>query len=147
MKYNLSSHLLDSDYYFSRYYILNFVSMNRESIKKKIKKYFGTYSKFCKLAGIDRYHFQRDFLQASSVSAMDMADIEGLVASLRDQVVSPTKIWSKLKSLRRAIKASGGVPEFCRQNKDFKQGSVNGAIYGRNGYRGVAERLIKHFGL
>lgn len=121
--------------------------MTRESIKKKIKKHFGTYSKFCKMAGIDRYHFQRDFLQASEVSDMDMADIDGLVASLRDQVVTPTKLRSKLEGLRKALKASGGVPAFCAANPDFKQGSVNGALYGRAGYKNIAERLIKHFGL
>ena len=121
--------------------------MTRESIKKKIKKHFGTYSKFCKLAKIDRYHFQRDFLQASEVSAMDMADIDGLVASLKDQVVNPTELRSKLGGLRKALKASGGVPAFCKANPDFKQGSVNGALYGRFGYSGVLERLIKHFGI
>jgi hypothetical protein len=121
--------------------------MTVDSIKIKIKKHFGTYSRFCKLAGIDRYHFQRDFLEASDVTAMDMADIDGLVASLKDNVVTPTKVQSKLKLLKKALNASGGVQAFCRDNAGFTAGSVYASLYGRPGYLNTAERLIKHFGL
>lgn len=121
--------------------------MTREQVKAKIKKHFGTYSEFCRRAKINRYHFQRDFLEASHVEAMDIADIDSLVDSLSDQGFTLPQIRSKLKSLRKALKESGGVPAFCKANPDFKQGSVNGAIYGRAGYVKTAEKLIKHFGI
>jgi hypothetical protein len=72
--------------------------MTRDQLKNKIKKTFGTYSKFCKLAKIDRYHFQRDFLEARHIEAMDMADIEGLVVSLSDQTLTLPDIQGCLSS-------------------------------------------------
>ncbi len=121
--------------------------MTRDSVKKKIKKHFGTYSKFCKLAKIDRYHFQRDFLEAKHVQPMEVSDIDSLVDSLSQKSLTLPELRSKLKAVRRALKEAGGVPAFCEANPQFKQGSVNGAIYQKSGYNGIAEKLIKHFGL
>lgn len=121
--------------------------MTRDSVAQKIKKTFGTYSEFCRKAKINRYEFQRDFLQARNVSKEDVSEINGIVASLSDQGLTLPEIRSKLKSLRKALKEFGGVPAFCKANPEFKQGTVNGAIYGRSGYAKYAEKLIKHFGL
>lgn len=121
--------------------------MTIDAVKKKIKETFGTYSKFTKLAGIDRYEFQRDFLQAATVSKGDIAEINGLVASLKDQASTPATIRSKMGGLKKALKEAGGVPAFCRANPDFVPGSVYAVLYGRLGYLQVASRLIMHFKL
>jgi hypothetical protein len=120
--------------------------MTRENLKAEIKETFGTYSNFCRLAGIDRYKFQRDFLQAFHVEPKEVKRIAGIVAGLKDSAVNKANIVPKLKSLREAIKASGGVKAFCRKNKKFKAGSVYNALYNRPGYMSVATKLLKHFG-
>ena len=87
----------------------------QESLKKKIKKKFGSYSTFARLAGIDRYDLQANFLTKTRPEPEFMARIESLASSLDFKPKFDTLSPEQLESLREAINEFGGVIKFCSQ--------------------------------
>ena len=122
--------------------------MTREALKKKIKDSFGTYSRFTELAELDRYEFQRDFLTSVRVSHEYVTEISHIFDRLVKQEPTLAGLPLKLKSLRRQIKASGGVVQFCRDNPEFSQSAVSNVLnQSGGGYMTLMLKLFKRFGI
>lgn len=123
--------------------------MTVDSVKKKIKRKFGTYSDFCRVAKLDRYMFQKDFLTKKKVESKYLTEIARIVERLEPEQLKPVFTRAKLKLLKRAIMASGGVIAFCQEN-GYSQDTVFKVLaYGEN-YRTVTpvvKKLLDHFGI
>lgn len=127
--------------------------MNKESLKKQIKKKFGKYSNFARAANWNRYELQRDFLTKRRVDDDTLKKVARLVSTLSHEVPprSDRNTAKKIKSLRRALNDAGGVIKFCRENPAFSTGTVFKVLAGDQRYIGgngkVMKRLFEHFGL
>lgn len=97
--------------------------MTQDSVKKKIKKKFGSYSEFARIGEIDRYEFQRDFLTANRVSKADLkkySDLCDKLASI-DKMIPQVKV----EELRASIDLNyHSVRELCRQQTRFTEVTV-----------------------
>ena len=95
--------------------------MTRDEVKEKIKEKFGTYSRFCKYAKIDRYEFQKDFLTARRV---DQDTIDG-VWLLFSTIDFPTKEFRMtILKIEDALTKAGGAYQFCKKNKNFNTNTI-----------------------
>lgn len=101
------------------------------TLKKKIKKKFGTYSKFTSLVKLDRYAFQRDFLVKESVEDWFFDNINALCTTLKDQSTKQALTKAKIASLKRALNEAGGVIAFCRENEGFSEHTLFQIIGGK----------------
>lgn len=95
--------------------------MTRDTVKKKIKVKFGTYSRFVLIAELDRYEFQRDFLEANRVDKKEIERISKLCDELEvdedPRMIHP----SQVKDFRAAIDKFGGVKTFVdKYGKQFE---------------------------
>lgn len=104
--------------------------MKTATIKKQIKKKFGTISKFAELTGIDRYELQKKFAREDLDDA-DARILSGLAISVKivptDGEIHP----EKLERLKTALNAFGGVLKFTEENQGFSRDSVNQILAGR----------------
>lgn len=96
--------------------------MTTDQVRKKIKKKFGTYSKFAKAAGIDEYEFRLRFLGAHRVDKSEIHRIAALCESTNE--LGPEISADKIAALREAIESRGGVIQFCRDNRQFAEQSI-----------------------
>lgn len=105
-------------------------------LKSKIKKRFGSMTKFAKLVNMDRYELQKFFAAAEKKMTPEREKrISELMKLAKDTKNIP--INSEItEPLRKKIKAAvddqyGGVSEFCSKNPDFSVYSVWQIIGGR----------------
>jgi hypothetical protein len=123
--------------------------MTVESVKKKMKRKFGTYSDFCRAAKLDRYLFQKDFLTKKKVEREYLLRIARMVERIEPESSKPVFTRGKLKLLKRAVNESGGVIAFCRES-GFSQDTVFKVLAYNDTYRTVTpivKRLLDHFGI
>jgi len=118
--------------------------MTVQQVKKRMKDKFGQYSVFARLAGLDRYELQRDFLEAHRVDKSvikAMAELVEKTGAPKDEI-SPEKI----EELRKALVNAGGVVKFCRENTGFAEQSVFKILAGkRKRLTGKVKDLFDHF--
>jgi len=107
--------------------------MTRDQLKKKIKEKFGTYSKFCRLAEIDRYDFQKNFLTAGKVSTSDIQVYDEMVEKTVDKSESPVLTEKQRNRMKKQIERKGGVIKFCKDNDQFAESSVFQILSGSYG--------------
>lgn len=97
--------------------------MIKESTKKKIKSKFGTITKFCNAANIDRYVFQKNYLSKKYISPQDEIELLELIKSTdfvnRDELTYELKV-----KIKRGIERRGGVIKFC-----LEHGIVENTVY------------------
>lgn len=91
--------------------------MTTEAVKKEIKKKFGSYSEFARLAGIDRYEFQKSFLESHKVEKKEIKRIHVLCANTEGP--KPEISQEKIDKLRVKVDEAGGVITFCRKHSDI----------------------------
>lgn len=103
--------------------------MTAQQLKKKIKSKFGTISRFCRIAGLDRYEIQKFF--AATAKKMT-PEREAYIRKLNEMVLltsnkgnSNYEITATLrKKIKKAIEDKGGVINFCSDNQEFSQFSI-----------------------
>lgn len=100
-----------------------------ESLKTKIKKKFGTYSNFTRIAGIDRYEFQRDFLCKEKVEDYYYYSVLDDYKKLRYQPKRTPLDSKRRKWIKESIDELGGVIDFCQKEK-FSRHTVFQVISG-----------------
>lgn len=105
--------------------------MTVEAVKKKIKKKFGTYSNFTRIAGLDRYEFQRDFLTANIVDKLTIAGIDAMVDKLTHTPLEGSLTPEKIEALQEAINSLGGISAFCKEHPEFNKNTVAAILSGR----------------
>ncbi len=127
--------------------------MTIDSVKKKIKKKFGTYSNFCRVSGMDRYELQRDFLKKKHVDDTLFRRVKELASTLT-ATVPPHRdklLLKKIKLLKKALMDAGGVHAFCEQNPEFNTNTVFKILAIDSRYIGrratVMNQLFKKFGI
>ncbi len=119
-----------------------------QELKDTIKEKHGSYSSFCRAAKIDRYEFQRDFLQKEYPDSKLLAKIDSMVDRVKAKPSRPVLTASKLKALKAAVMRSDGVVAFCAANPQFKKETVYQILVGR--YPTITDTvrgLLDHFGL
>lgn len=90
--------------------------MIKESTKKKIKSKFGTITKFCDSANIDRYVFQKNYLSKKYISPQDEIQLLDLIKST--DFVNKDELTYELRvKIKRAIEKRGGVVKFCLEHE------------------------------
>lgn len=127
---------------------------HRHTLKKKIKSKFGSYSNFARLANIDRYDLQRNFLTADQPSQEWVVMLGNLASTLTSVPRYGILPSDRLELLREAINAKGGVIQFCN-DAGFSKNTVFHIVgkYGPESKDGkklltpVTERLLKHFSI
>jgi predicted transcriptional regulator len=120
--------------------------MTKDKLKKEIKKKFGTYSRFAKLAGLDYYLLKKDVLDNPKPDLSDLVIIE---ARLND-TNAPDQFTTELrKSLQESINESGGVLMFCFTNKQFIPSTLFAILSGDiESYKRITptiKQLLDHF--
>ena len=120
--------------------------MTREKLKKEIRKKFGTYSRFARLAGLDYYILKKDFLDAHKPEKPDLVNIEALLNSTN----APDEFTDELRSsLQEAVNESGGVLGFCSKNEKFIPSTLFAILSGEiNSYKRITpniKQLLDHF--
>lgn len=97
--------------------------MTQESVKKKIKAKFGSYSEFARMADLDRYEFQRDFLTANRVSKADLKTYNDLCDKL--DFVSKDIPQEAIQKVRDLIfDKYGTITKFCKVHPQFPEGTI-----------------------
>ena len=95
----------------------------RDSVKKQIKKKFGSYSQFARLAKLNRYEFQRDFLTVKKPDVKYCKEVAKLCAK-----TNPTGrgVSEETRDHIRALIVAehGGIQQFCKKHKQFVEVSV-----------------------
>lgn len=126
--------------------------MTKDKLKKAIKKKFGTYSRFAKLAKLDYYLLKKDVLDNPKPERQDLVIIE---ARLHD-TNAPDRFTPELrKSLQEALNEYGGVLMFCMANERFTASTVFAILSGnRMGYNKsynkitpTIKALLDHFNI
>lgn len=122
--------------------------MTKEKLKKEIKKKFGTYSRFAKLAGLDYYLLKKDVLDNPKPERADLIVIE---ARLND-TNAPDQFTPELrKSLQEALNESGGVLVFCSKNEKFIPSTIFAILSGEiESYKRITptiQQLLDHFNI
>lgn len=121
--------------------------MNALSVKKKIKKKFGSMSNFARLAGYNRYDLQVRFASPAKHRKF-IAQIDREASSLKAEKKDGAILPVKLELLKTALMSSGGVVAFCRDNSQFSDRTVFQILQGRRKRMSpVVEQLFKHFNL
>ncbi len=116
--------------------------MDVKSVKKKIKKKFGTLYVFAMAAKMTNYQLEK-LLRFGTV-----AEIDRMVASLRVPVNSGVISPKKLEKLRERVIALGGVKEFCEKNPKFSDRTLYQVLQGRRTRMSdVVKELFDHFEL
>lgn len=95
----------------------------RDVLKKRIKSKFGSYSEFARLAKIDRYEFQRDFLTVKNLNPKYAKRIASLIVKVKPEgrgVSEETRDYLRA----RIVAEFGGVKQFCATHKEFVEVSV-----------------------
>lgn len=123
-------------------------AMTRDKLKKEIKKKFGTYSRFAKLAKLDYYLLKKDVLDNPKPERQDLVIIE---ARLND-TDAPDQFTPELrKSLQEAINEYGGVLLFCMANERFTASTVFAILSGDiESYKRITptiKALLDHFNI
>jgi len=122
--------------------------MTKEKLKKEIKKKFGTYSRFAKLANIDYYALKKDVLDAHKPERQDLVVIEALMNSTN----APDQFTDELRnSLQDALNDYGGVLIFCMANEKFTASTVFAILSGEiESYKRITptiKQLLDHFNI
>jgi hypothetical protein len=122
--------------------------MTKERLKKAIRKKFGTFTKFAKLAGLNYYDLKKGFLDAQKVERQDLADMEALL----NATDGPDEFTLALrKSLQEAINEYGGVLMFCMANARFTASTVFQILsQEKESYKRITptiKRLLDHFNI
>lgn len=99
------------------------------NLKKKIKKKFGTYSNFTRIAGIDRYEFQRDFLCKNQVPDELFNDFSFAYEKFDYSPKRPVLNAEKRGWIKDSIQELGGVIDFC-EKEGFSKDTVFQIISG-----------------
>lgn len=122
--------------------------MTKDRLKKEIKKKFGTYARFARLAKLDYYEFKREFLDAPKVDRADLAVIE---ARLND-TNGPDEFTTELRdALQARLNEYGGVLMFCMANHGFTASTVFQILaQEKESYKRITptiKRLLDHFNI
>lgn len=122
--------------------------MTKEKLKKEIKKKFGTYSRFARLAKIDYYTLKREFLDAHKVERQDLVVIEAAMNSTN----APDQFTAEFReSLQKALNQSGGILKFCMANAQFTASTVFQILSGEvESYKRITptiKQLLDHFNI
>jgi hypothetical protein len=119
--------------------------MNKtETIKRKIRKQFGTISNFARQKKLNRYDLQKMFAKRNP-SEDELAGIELHLNGPGKVGVMTAQKFAKLKS---AIRKAGGVKKFCADHPDFSEDTVFKILAkNRKMISGVVEKLLNHFNL
>lgn len=110
-----------------------------KALKSKIKKKFGTYSNFTRIAGIDRYEFQRDFLCKEKVQDNLHNDIAFAYDKFDNKLKGEEVTESMREWIETSVKENNGVIAFCREH-GFSKNTVFQVI---SGYYKVVTPNIK----
>lgn len=110
--------------------------MDLLTVKKRIKKKFGTMSNFARIANIDRYELQKKLAMVAYDSASvdnkkTLSEINRIAAGLKVPNRGAQIPIEKLKLLTAEIKKNGGVNKFCLENPQFSSRSVFQILQGR----------------
>lgn len=93
--------------------------MKAEKLKERIIKKFGTVSEFGRAANVDRYYLQT-VLKRKRIPEADYVNLLQKCLSIRFKQRSDVIPPSRLRQLKTAINAAGGVYAFCLENEEFK---------------------------
>lgn len=122
--------------------------MTIKALKVKIKKKFGTYSRFARIAALDRTEFQKDFLRGVNVDQKYIDKIRSLSEKHSIEDDGNLIASDKVAKLRKAITKAGGVIDFCEKNKQFSQATVKHVLSGRRkNVTDIVASLFKHFNI
>lgn len=91
--------------------------MKTEKLKNDIIEKFKKYSNFTRIAGLDRNHFNNNFISKEDVPDKYFKFIETLYNENAFIAVSIDK--TKLNKLKKALKSYGGLYKFCKENDGF----------------------------
>lgn len=119
--------------------------MKTTTVKKEIKKRFGSMTKFAILIGVDRYELQKFFAAAEKNMTPErqarLKQLDALAKSTKDKPIATDLTPEICDVIKREIenKYQGGIPEFCERH-DFANTSVHQII---KGYRKTITPGIK----
>lgn len=118
----------------------------KSRILKRIKKKFGTYSRFCFFAKIDPYKFQR-MREPSGCSRVSLARLQSLVQTVENGLMPDEITEEKRMLLKSKIKSEyGNIYRFCQQNPQFSLATVFSILQGhRKKMVGNTKELYNHF--
>ena len=88
----------------------------RDALKERIKRKFGSYSEFARLAGIDRYELQLRFLTSPRPDDEWFLIVENFVKVLKPELKFELLSKDKLRWIKGAIIQRGGVIKFCKDS-------------------------------
>lgn len=117
--------------------------MKPEKVKQFIKKKFGTMSRFCRLAGYDRYELQK--VLSLKNSGMELAKIYDKAVKTKD-TFGGNEITDELRNgLTEAInKKFGSVLAFCEAYPQFKAATIYQILDGkRKNITGIVQRMME----
>lgn len=110
--------------------------MTRHSLKQKIDQKFGSWHNFARIVGLE------------TLKGKTPLEIDRIADGLSRRGAGGSITPSKLKRLREAVNASGGVSAFCAANREFSEISVFQILQGRRKRLSpVVARLFNHFGI
>ncbi len=104
--------------------------MSNAGVKNKIKRKFGSLTRFAKLAGIDRYELQKDFAR-KVLSPKRAKELDRLVTRTKDKSLGNEFTTERLKALRAKIEAAGGPAKFCEEYPKFSYVSLIQILAGK----------------
>lgn len=105
--------------------------MTQDSVKRKIKKKFGTYSRYAMIGEMDRYELQREFLEAKNPSKAIIEKHSKLCDQLHVEEDPRLIHPDQLKTFNKKIKEFGGVRAFVNKySKEFSVMSVRQVMNG-----------------
>lgn len=120
--------------------------MTKDTVKKEIEKKFGTFTRFAKMAGIDHYDLQRDFLNKKYITSDKLKEIKALIRETENKALKNDLTAEKIELLRIKIDEKGGPYKFCKDHPEFVMASVYQVLAGK--YKKISGRvkvLFDHF--
>lgn len=104
-----------------------------EQLKRDIKSKFGTYSRFCRKADIDRYTYIDRGLNMPVPDQKILLKLSKLVERLDNSNCAPDEIceWQRLLLKDKIIKRYGSVAQFLKAKPSYRKNSVSEIINGR----------------
>lgn len=119
--------------------------MSKAAVKNKIKRKFGSLTRFAKLAGVDRYDLQKDFAR-KTLTPKRAKELEKLVARTSDKRLANEFTPERLEALRAKIEAAGGAQKFCDEYRRFSYVSLIQILAGKRKLVSATVReLFDHF--
>jgi hypothetical protein len=103
--------------------------MTKQQVHARIRKKFGTLTRFARLTRFDRYELQKIF--ARQAGDQDLLKKLNVLVETTEAQASAVDISDEQRNKLKEIFAEKSVAEFCRENPKFKEDLIFQVMWGR----------------